>query len=55
MDERKSLCNEKDLDSRIEKIVRKCLSDFQPTLVESKVEEDQDDELMAAANFFDED
>lgn len=56
MEERKTSLNEKDLDIRIENIVRKCLEEFNPMVVKVKGEDNHEDkDLLEAASFFDED
>ena len=56
MEERKNIANEKDLDIRIEKILRRCLADYQSVRVEVKHEASKEDnDLLEAASFFDED
>ncbi|WP_053983825.1 hypothetical protein [Niameybacter massiliensis] len=55
MEERRVLTSEKDLDTRIEKIVKKYLEDFQPILQVKQKDKEEDNDLVEAASFFDED
>lgn len=55
MEERKAITGEKDLDTRIEKIVQKYLEDFKPMVEVKQVDQEEDNDLLEAASFFDED